>query len=186
MDLALSDCFKALEYAAWQHRFQRRKGFSRIPYINHPIKVAGLLIASNTSASKEMIMAAILHDVVEDTDASNEDIIRLFGEKVASIVAEVTDDMSLPSKVRKEKQVEKAPLLSAEAKQIKIADKLCNINDFMNLPIGWSKDKKMKYILWAKRVAGACKGINPQLEAQFDTVTEDSLKKLTKNNKRGC
>lgn len=170
--------FEALEYACWQHRFQRRKGFTRIPYINHPIKVAKLLVDMNENPQNEMIIAALLHDVVEDTDSTIEEIEKRFGSKVASIVNEVTDDMTLPSKLRKEHQVVKSPGLSKEAKQIKIADKICNITDMLHYPIGWSLGKKKKYILWSIRVVAGCRTINKKLEQCFDEICNEGLKKL--------
>ena len=118
--------------------------------------------------------------VVEDTEATSGDIKKIFGKKVSMLVEEVTDNMLLPSAVRKKKQIEKAPCLSDEAKQIKIADKVCNIQDMIGLPIGWTKDKKRKYIEWSKKVVAGCRGINARLDECFDETCRMALKKLEK------
>ncbi len=178
--MAISDkkIFAALEYASWQHRFQRRKGFSRIPYINHPIRVAKILIDLIDNPLEELILAAILHDVVEDTDSTLEDITRLFGAKVSSIVEEVTDDMTLSPQMRKDLQIVKAKNLTDEAKLIKIADKISNINDLINYPISWTNVRKKKYILWSQKVVDGCRGIDPALDKHFDNTCTRGLKKI--------
>lgn len=170
--------FKAIEFASWQHRFQRRKGCDHIPYINHPLRVAGMLAEYNDKILENMLLAAVLHDVVEDTGATESDIRKLFGKKVAMLVMEVTDDMSLPSAVRKQKQIEKAPKLSNEAKQIKIADKICNIQDMTNLPVGWTDIRKMNYIEWSKKVVKGCRGVNARLEKYFDRECLTAISKI--------
>jgi guanosine-3',5'-bis(diphosphate) 3'-pyrophosphohydrolase len=178
MKMSAQKIFKALEFASWQHRFQRRKGFVKIPYINHPIKVASLLTKMNDNPLEEMILAAILHDVVEDTGATIEEIKEMFGEKTAIIVSEVTDDMTLPSGIRKKRQVLKAPMLSPEAKQIKIADKICNIHDLLKYPISWTKEKKKKYIKWSQEVVNGCRGVNEKLEREFDEICREGFAQL--------
>ena len=142
---------KAVSKAAWFHRTQRRKGSQRIPYINHPIRVAEYLTNCGFS-DLELLQAAILHDVVEDTEYTLHEMESDFGEKVASIVAEVTDDMHLPSSRRKELQVISAQGLSEEAARLKIADKTCNISDLLTYEISWSVNRKLAYVEWSERV----------------------------------
>ena len=175
--------FKAIEFASWQHRFQRRKGCDSIPYINHPLRVAGILAEYNDKILENMLLAAVLHDVVEDTGARESDIRKLFGKKVAMLVMEVTDDMSLPSAVRKQKQIDKAPTLSNEARQIKIADKICNIQDMTNLPVGWTAIRKLAYIVWSKKVVKGCRGVNSRLENFFDRECIRAIAKIKGKHK---
>src|SRR5690242_7008584 len=118
---------RAAAYAAEKHTGQKRKGRNGEPYINHPLEVASLLINVGNVSDEDAIVAALLHDVVEDTDTTFGDIAREFGETVAGYVRELTDDKSLPKAVRKQLQVEHAPHLSHAAKQIKLCDKISNI-----------------------------------------------------------
>jgi guanosine-3',5'-bis(diphosphate) 3'-pyrophosphohydrolase len=164
---------KAIEYAAQKHMFQRRKGYLKIPYINHPIKVCKLLTDCG-EIDIDLLLAAILHDTLEDTDATFEELIDIFGGNVAQIVMEVTDDMSLPEKVRKQKQIDKADMLSDNAKKIKIADKICNIKDILTYPISWSRKKKLRYVEWSALVVCKCKGSNMLLNNAFDDIYDEA------------
>jgi GTP diphosphokinase / guanosine-3',5'-bis(diphosphate) 3'-diphosphatase len=96
----------------------------------------------------------------------------LFGEKVCSIVMEVTDDKSLPKHERKLLQIEHSPHLSPEAKQVKLADKISNVSDILNNPPDWTEERKREYIVWAKKVVAGLRGVNTDLDELFDkTVT---------------
>lgn len=170
---------ESIEFAAIKHQMQRRKGYLKIPYINHPVKVANALIACGETDT-DLLIAAILHDTLEDTDTSFEEIKLKFGNTVAQIVLEVTDDMSLPDTTRKELQVTKAPSLSNHAKLIKIADKICNMNDLITYPINWSNSRKLKYVLWSKRVFDGCKGGNILLDNFFMKTYENALRVFNK------
>ncbi|MCX7986222.1 MAG: HD domain-containing protein [Bacteroidales bacterium] len=170
----LESLFKALDFAAQQHIFQRRKGSFNIPYINHPIRVSYLLIQCGET-DVELLSAALLHDVIEDTQATAEEIASMFGEKVASIVSEVTDNMQLSKEDRKRLQIEKAPFLSRPAKLIKIADKACNMEDLIRYPIWWPKSRKIAYFQWAYAVFVHCKGLNPTLDKYFLDVYKRGL-----------
>ena len=125
---------KALEFAAQMHRDQRRKGVEASPYINHPIQVAEVLASHGGVSDLATLMAALLHDTVEDTQATLDDLTKIFDAEVSSLVAAVTDDKSLPKMERKKQQIEHAPTLSEGAKMIKIADKICNIRDIASKP----------------------------------------------------
>ncbi len=135
------------EFAADKHKFQRRKGSLHIPYINHPISVCKLIAESGIS-DLNLLMAALLHDILEDTDTTEIELTDKFGIEVVSLVLEVTDNMKLKESERKELQVKKASSLSSKAKMLKIADKICNINDMINYPINWSRKRKIYYIEW--------------------------------------
>lgn len=166
--ISLAEFTKAYEYAARKHSNQRRKGVNNIPYINHPIEVANLLCFTLKDLDLELLIAAVLHDTIEDTDASEEQIEQQFGQVVKNLVLEVSDDMMESKKVRREKQVKGAPALSNRAKQIKIADKTCNIIDMLTTQLEWTKNRKREYVLWSIEVVKGCVGVNLKLEKEFD------------------
>ncbi len=168
---------RAAVYAADKHKYQRRKGFNQIPYINHPLKVAFLLEECGEN-DEALLLAAILHDVVEDTDATFEDLRKEFGEDVSRLVEEVTDDKELPYAVRKELQVKAAPKLSELAKKLKIADKICNMRDIIYYPLDWSTERKISYLNWAQDVVAGCRGQNTMLEDVFDKTIREGNEKF--------
>jgi len=170
--------FHALEFAAHKHRFQRRKGYDSIPYINHPIKVSTLLADCDID-DITTLTAAILHDTLEDTDTTEAEIASLFGTEVCRIVVEITDNMDLPSEQRKLLQIEKADKLDARTKLIKIADKASNIQDIATLPLDWTPQRKIAYLHWASKVVAKCRGANQVLDTQFDKAFNDGMLKLT-------
>src|SRR4030081_655862 len=131
-DLAL--LLKALAFAAHKHRDQRRKDAESSPYINHPIALADVLINEGGVTDVEVLCAALLHDTVEDTATTHEELENAFGSKRGRIVAEGTDAMSLPKVGRKRVQIEHAASLSKEAKLVKLADKICNLRDVSDHP----------------------------------------------------
>jgi guanosine-3',5'-bis(diphosphate) 3'-pyrophosphohydrolase len=158
----------AIAFAAHKHRDQRRKDRAKSPYINHPIAVAQLLWQHRVT-DPAVIMAAVLHDTIEDTDATRAELVDRFGEAVAAIVVEVTDDKSLPKQRRKELQVEHAPVLSSAAKLVKLADKTCNLRDMVDSPPhDWSDERRREYFAWAERVVAGLRGVNASLEGAFD------------------
>lgn len=170
---------KALEFAAEQHRDQRRKGVEASPYINHPIQVAEVLATFGEVDDLTTLMAAILHDTIEDTDTSEAELENLFGKDVAEVVFEVTDDKSLPKQDRKRLQVEHAPHLSDRAKQIKIADKTCNVRDIGSRPpADWDEVRMQEYFDWAEYVVSGCRGVNQKLEDFFDECVASSRDRL--------
>ena len=125
-------------------------------------------------------MAALLHDTVEDTETTFEEIERSFGADVRDLVAEVTDDKSLPKQRRKELQIENAPHKSDRAKQLKIADKTCNIRDIdAENPAGWEQERKVEYLRWAERVVEHCRGVNQELDEHFDEAIRNAREKLS-------
>ncbi len=173
--------FKALEFAAARHRTQFRKGELRTPYINHPIQVANLLANQAEENDPELLSAALLHDVIEDTVNSAEErdelisqIREIFGERILSLILEVTDDKTLDKKVRKQLQVEQASHKSVSAKKIRIADKIMNVRDIThNPPADWTMQRIANYFDWAEKVVEGLRGSNRNLEDMFD----DSLAK---------
>jgi GTP diphosphokinase / guanosine-3',5'-bis(diphosphate) 3'-diphosphatase len=160
---------RALAFAAHKHRDQRRKDAEASPDINHPIALADVLVNEGGVSDVEVICAALLHDTVEDTDTTPEELHREFGARIAHIVAEVTDDTALPKAERKRLQIEHAPGLSPEAKLVKLADKICNLRDVLHRPPAqWGAERRREYFDWAKNVVDGVRGTHPALEAAFD------------------
>jgi GTP diphosphokinase / guanosine-3',5'-bis(diphosphate) 3'-diphosphatase len=162
---------RALDFAAWAHSTQRRKGGAREPYVNHLTEVARLVAQATGGSDHKLIVAALLHDVLED-QAMHVDYAMLvdhFGKRVAAIVREVTDDKSLPKAERKRLQIEHAPHLSRRARILKIADKAANLNSILHSPPrDWSAQRKREYFAWAGQVVAGCSGVNEWIEAVFD------------------
>lgn len=167
----ISLLLRALAFAAERHSRQRRKDVDASPYINHPIALANVLVNEGGVDSVVVLTAAILHDTLEDTETTVEDLDGAFGARICSIVLEVTDDKSLAKALRKQLQIDLAPQLSYEAKLVKLADKICNLRDVASAPpIGWSIDRRKEYFDWAKQVVDRMRGAHPGLEAVFDAT----------------
>ena len=159
----------AVAFASEKHRNQRRKDADASPYINHPIALANVLANEGGVVDATILSAAVLHDTIEDTKTTADELRQLFGDKVTSIVLEVTDDKLLAKEVRKEEQVRHASLISTEAKLVKLADKICNLRDILaSPPADWSAERKRAYFEWASRVVAGLRGVHPGLEAVFD------------------
>ena len=170
---------RAVDYAARQHIAQRRKGERGEPYVNHLTEVAGLLAEATGGDDVVLLMGGLLHDTLEDTDASYEDLVERFGPEVAALVAEVTDDKSLPKEERKRLQIDKAPDKSRRAKLLKIADKTSNLRSMVNSPpAGWSQARLRDYVVWAEQVVRACRGLNATLDAAFDVAHADAKRHI--------
>lgn len=176
----------ALEFAAKKHRDQRRKGVEASPYINHIIRVTRLLAGTGGVRDVEMLCAAALHDTIEDTETSAGEIEHGFGAGVRALVQEVTDEKNLPKGERKRRQVRRAPTLSTRARQLKIADKIANIEDIaMAPPMGWSMERRRDYLTWAEEVVDACRGVNANLEARWDATLAEARRRLDGETSRG-
>ncbi|GMS83122.1 hypothetical protein PENTCL1PPCAC_5297 [Pristionchus entomophagus] len=167
---------KAADFAARRHRTQKRKDHAQTPYINHPVGVAYILTSIGRVTDPVVLAAAYLHDTVEDTKTTIEEIEMEFGKEVRKIVEEVTDDKSLPKATRKALQVEKAPHKSPQAKLVKLADKLYNLRDLeRSTPHGWDKKRVKEYFKWSRDVVAGCKGTNDALEAALDDIINRNL-----------
>ncbi len=168
----------AADYAARQHVAQRRKGERGEPYVNHLTEVAALLAEATDGSDVVLLMGGLLHDTLEDTDATYEDLVERFGPEVAKLVAEVTDDKSLPKEERKRLQIEKTPAKSRRAKLLKLADKTSNLRSLVtNPPSGWPLERLRDYVVWAHDVVRSCRGLNPRLEAAFDAACEEASRR---------
>ena len=168
-DAGLSLILKALEFAALKHRDQRRKDALASPYINHPIALANVLTREGHVSDPVVLAAALLHDTVEDTETTPAELREVFGDRIAGIVEEVTDDKNLPKAERKRLQVERAAHISREAKLVKLADKICNVRDVAyQPPAKWDLTRRREYFEWAKAVVDQMRGLHPGLERKFD------------------
>ncbi|MBU6474526.1 MAG: bifunctional (p)ppGpp synthetase/guanosine-3',5'-bis(diphosphate) 3'-pyrophosphohydrolase [Alphaproteobacteria bacterium] len=173
----LASLTKALNFAAQKHVDQRRKGKSAEPYINHIIEVANLLAENN--APFAAVMAGALHDTIEDTGTTHAELKCAFGENVAEIVHECTDDKSLPKQERKRLQAENAAHKSDAARMVKIADKISNLRSILaSPPADWSGARKLEYFIWAKSVVDNCRGLNEGLEREFDKTYKIGVDKF--------
>ncbi len=158
----------ATEFAACKHRQQRRKGAEPIPYINHPIQVAKVLSEVGCVEDIDILVAALLHDTLEDTETTFEELNQVFGARTAEMVAAVSDDDSLPKAERKRLQIQRAPLLTEGAALIRLADKACNVNDIAYAPpSGWDIQRREAYLIWAKAVVDACPDVSEALKQHF-------------------
>lgn len=161
----------AAAFAADKHRRQRRKDAEATPYINHPLALATILASEGGVSDAQVIAAALLHDTVEDTETTPAELEARFGPTVAGIVAEVTDDKSLPKLERKQLQVARAAHKSPGARLVKLADKIANLRDIAaSPPADWDAARKADYVRWASEVVAGMRGTNAALEAAFDAA----------------
>jgi len=171
-----SRMLRALAFAAEKHRDHRRKDANASPYINHLISAARILVEEGQVTDEELIVAAILHDTIEDTETSYAELETRFGRAVADLVHEVTDDTSLRKAERKLIQEQRAPAASSRAKQLMIADKISNILDIMHHPpSGWSLERRQEYIAWSGRVVAGCRDVNRRLDRAYDQTVDHAL-----------
>ena len=162
---------KASHFAAHKHRNQRRKDAEKTPYINHPISVAKIISDIGNIEDPEVLAAALLHDTLEDTKTTPEELVDNFGDRVCKMVQEVTDDKSLLKMERKQRQIEHAKDLSEGAALIKLGDKISNVTDITNTPpTDWDSNRRLDYFNWAEKVIGNCPKVNEKLENYFADV----------------
>lgn len=169
---------RALEFAAHKHRAQCRKSGERVPYIKHPIEVARILAEVGGVDDVDVLSAAVLHDTLEDTDTTREELLAAFGPTITGLVAEVTDDKSLPSRERKRLQVVHAPHKSPGAALIKLADKSANVGDLgEEPPPDWTAQRIRDYFDWAESVVAALPKVNDALRVHFERTLRESRKR---------
>ena len=181
----LKKLVEAISFAAKKHKTQKRKGADNEPYINHPLEVLNLLVNVGGVEDYDVLIAAVLHDTIEDTGTKREEIAARFGEKVASMVMELTDDKSLPKTERKRLQIEHASHISLGAKQIKLCDKISNIRDVSeNPPHDWSNERRFEYIEWGEKVVAGLRGANKNLEKYFDELVAQSRQQIKRQGEQ--
>jgi len=162
---------RAAQFAAEKHRHQRRKDAHASPYINHPIALAHLLANEGGIDDPEVLCAALLHDTIEDTETTAEELHAEFGAAITAIVLEVTDDTTLPKEERKRLQIVHTPHASHKAKLVKLADKICNLRDIISSPPAkWPLERKQEYFDWTVKVVAGARDAHPRLAAIFDEV----------------
>lgn len=161
---------RAFDFACQSHTLQRRKGAAAEPYVNHLADVALRVAEATEGGDANLVAAALLHDCIEDTDVTRDELEIAFGTDIAGLVTEVTDDKSLEKHVRKELQVTHAPTKSARAKMLKLADKTSNLRALVVSPPDWPLEIQLQYADWAERVAAGLRGVNEQLEREFDAT----------------
>jgi len=167
----IQSLIKAIDFAAGKHRDQRRKDVDATPYINHPIELASLLMEHAGTSDLSVIIAAILHDTLEDTETTADEIEAHFGAEIRAIVMEVTDDKSLHWQQRRQRQIDGAAFSSYQARLVKLADKICNLRDMSDRPPAtWSLQRRREYYEWAAQVVNELRGTHAGLEALFDEV----------------
>ena len=170
---------EAADLAARRHNGMARKGRGNEPYINHLAEVANLLATATEGADAELVAAGWLHDSIEDTETTREELAEKFSERVAALVIECTDDMSLPKAERRRRQVVDAPKKSASAKLIKIADKVSNIGARIHDdPTAEERDDLADYTGWAEQVVAGCQGGNAWLDTTFDNTVRKARASL--------
>ena len=161
----------AIAFAAAKQRNQRRKDAATSPFIDHPLQLARVLATKGKVTDIKTLMAAVLHDTVEDTEASYDELRERFGKGVADVVMEVTYDKGLPKAERKQRQVAYAPYMSKWATLVKLADKTCNLRDVANSPpAGWPRRRKQDYSNWAKQVVDGLPLVNDKLRRSFEAA----------------
>jgi len=166
-DVAL--LLRALHFAAQKHRLGKRKGRQEHPYINHPIEVAYLLTDAGEVTDPATLLAAVLHDTIEDTETTSAELEAAFGREIRELVEELTVDKTLPKPERKRLEMEHSSSLSQRAKQIKLADKISNVNDdARDPPADWPLERRRQYLDWAEQVVAGCRGCSAGLERMFD------------------
>ena len=172
----------ALEYAADQHRDQRRKGVEAAPYINHPIALLRILAVEAGVDDPDVLTTAVLHDIIEDCSGRQQEHIEerrreireRFGDTVLELVEAVTDDKALPKAERKRQQVEHAAHLPLQARLVKLADKIANVRDIARCPPAhWEQQRINEYFDWAATVVTQMRGTNERLEKLFDSAHTD-------------
>lgn len=165
----LTNVLKAASFAAHKHRNQRRIDAEASPYINHPLTLARVLAEEGGIADAVTLCAALLHDTIEDTETTPDELEQVFGPEIRAIVEEVTDDKVLSKADRKRLQIEHAPHISERAKLVKLADKIANLRDVATSPpTGWPLQRRQDYFDWSRQVVDGLRGVHSRLEAVFD------------------
>ena len=163
--------FRAATFAAEKHVMQRRKGAIAEPYINHLLEVAELLVRTQPGFDLALVIAGLLHDTLEDTETTRDELAQQFGDDVASVVVEVSDDKTLKPDVRRAMQVESAVRKSVRAQNLSTADKVATMRSILvSPPVGWSLQRKRDYFTWAKQVVDQFPNITPALREDFGGV----------------
>ena len=170
---------RAVDFAARKHRDQRRKGANAEPYFNHVAGVGRMVAEATGGRDPVAVLGALLHDTIEDTATTAEELEAEFGAEVSRLVIEVTDDKRLPKAERKRLQVQDTPHKSDRAEMVKMADKISNLRSITDSPpTGWNRARKREYFEWARSVVEGCRGVCPWLEKHFDDAYREGVARL--------
>jgi (p)ppGpp synthase/HD superfamily hydrolase len=166
---------RAADAAARWHVNQRRKGAAQEPYVTHLLEVANLVAEATAGADPNLIVAALLHDGIEDQGVTREEIAAQFDDDVADLVVEVTDNKKLPKAERKQLQIKHAPKLTPRAKILKLADKISNLRSVATSPpADWRMQRRIDYVIWTTEVVRGLRGVSSLLEQEFDRATANA------------
>jgi len=171
---AVRQILVAARFAADRHSAQRRKGRTAEPYVNHLLEVAELLARTAERLDTNLIVAALLHDTIEDAGVTRAELAERFGEDVAALVADVSDDKSLPKETRKALQIENAPHKSPRAQALGAADKIANLRSIATSPpANWSFERRVEYVRWARQVVGRYRDLDGRLADEFREISAE-------------
>jgi GTP diphosphokinase / guanosine-3',5'-bis(diphosphate) 3'-diphosphatase len=166
---------KAADAAARWHVDQRRKGAAKEPYINDLLEVA-TLVAEATGGGIRIWLSPLCFTTPLKISKCH---MNSFGKDGADLVAEVTDDKTLPKAERKRLQEETAQEKSHRAKVLKLADKISNLRSLVSSPAqDWSVERKREYINFCCRVVKGLRGTNAMLEKLFDEAARAAEQSL--------
>ena len=173
---SLQKLMYASYFSAQKHSEQRRKDIKKTPYINHPIEVS-FFLTKHGVVDTDVLCASLLHDTIEDTNTTKEELIEHFGKRVCDIVLECSDDKSLDSVSRKKLQIEHACSASIPARLVKLADKWSNISSLLKSPpSSWTKERIYGYVVWGRSVCTNAINLNDlsdQDKIIFDSIWKD-------------
>lgn len=169
----------AAGFAARVHAGQTRKGESSPAFILHLAEVADLLAKALEEPDAELVAAAWLHDAVEKTKITSDEIESVFGPRVASLVAEVSDDKSLPEAERHRMQIETIGEKSEAARLLRLADKISGLRELAeDPPAGWGAPRRREWLRFATDVAAGCRGLNAALDLLFDQAAAAAARSI--------
>jgi len=182
---AVQRVLSAATFASDKHSAQRRKGAAAEPYINHLLEVAQLVSTAIPELDVELVIAALLHDTIEDAGVTKEELTEQFGAEVSHLVFELTDDKSLPKQERKRLQIANAPKKSVRAQTIKLADKISNLRAIRSSPpVDWTEQRKAEYFEWAKQVVDGLSAPNHALKEEFDRLMNGQVSSASSRQQR--
>lgn len=154
----------AIKFASLHHASQKRKSTGE-PYVNHLIEVVQLIQRYESSSDENTMIAAALHDILEDTEVTSIGLKYLFGSEVSKIVQELTCNSANNSDDKKIALMNQISIGSNAAQSIKLADVISNVS---SIPSQWSLERKLAYIEWCKKVAKVCSSSSKRLYDQFN------------------
>ncbi len=145
--------FDALIFGAEKHKAQVRSNLKKTPYIIHPIEVADFVMRIGKVYDKNVLSAALLHDVMDETGTTYEEIENRYGKIVSQYVQEMTVKKELTLKEQKKYQIIQAFHQTPSVAVIKLSDKLSNLKTLAQTPpASWSRDRIDQYFQWAQSV----------------------------------